>query len=401
MGVAISYMGTKRAIAPAVTDVIGHAQPGTLLDVFSGMCAVGEAVGPSRAIWNNDVQYFASEVARALFTSRDAPMSPLSYGDRHFESFRSHRERLNHSFASSLAAESDLLVAFSFSAFDKALRQLTRAIFSDATKCKMRSPHLFASTYSGTYFGISQAIEADAIVHSLETGRASGATTSDEKRWGQIALGRALLKIANSTGHFAQYLKPKRTTYQRYLRLRRRSLWAEWLTSVGAMSAVGETSWRRKNKVFRRNCLDLLPELARKKEDVSVIYADPPYTDDQYSRYYHLLETLCRYDYPQVSGVGLYRPGRFQTPFSVKSMAAKALSDLIEGCAKTGADLVLSYPTNGLVVESGADIRALLRKFFRRVETSHSIAHKHSTFGASKGAAHSNATELIYFARSC
>jgi hypothetical protein len=57
MGAGITYMGTKRAIASAVTEVIGQAQPGTLLDVFSGMCAVGEAVGPSRRIWNNDVQY--------------------------------------------------------------------------------------------------------------------------------------------------------------------------------------------------------------------------------------------------------------------------------------------------------------------------------------------------------
>ena len=81
MGVEITYMGTKRALAPAVADVIGQAQTGTLLDAFSGMCAVGEAVGPRRVVWNNDVQVFASEVAKALFMSQKPPMSPLEFGD--------------------------------------------------------------------------------------------------------------------------------------------------------------------------------------------------------------------------------------------------------------------------------------------------------------------------------
>lgn len=34
------------------------------------------------------------------------------------------------------------------------------------------------------------------------------------------------------------------------------------------------------------------------KNNVSFIYADPPYTDMQYSRYYHLLNIVAKYDYP-------------------------------------------------------------------------------------------------------
>lgn len=392
-------MGTKQALAPAVTEVIGQAQSGTLLDVFSGMCSVGEAIGTARQVWSNDVQFFASEVARALFTSNAPPLSPLECADIHFQPYRQHRQKLQNIFASSLLAENNLLAADSFAQFEAREKQLSLEIQRDALQCRLRLPHLFSITYAGNYFGVQQAIEADAIVHALTSCRINRKTSLDQSRWGHVALGRALLKIANSTGHFAQFLKPKETTLRRHITLRKRSLWTEWLISIGVMAPVGSAGWRRHNKAFRQDCLRLLPVLAKSKAEVSVIYADPPYTDDQYSRYYHVLETLIRYDYPQVNGAGLYRPNRFRTPFSLKSLAADAMNKLISGAAKTGADLVLSYPANGLLVRAGHDIRSMLRKSFARVEVADEISHKHSTFGASKGASHSQTTELIYFAR--
>jgi adenine-specific DNA-methyltransferase len=393
-------MGTKRALATAVSDVVGHAQVGTMLDAFSGMCSVGEAVGDSRQIWNNDIQVFASKVAKALFASREAPLSPLTCGDVHFERFSAHRDLLKKYFENSLAAEGDLLMSPSFATFESKLAKLGRTLASDIAGCRARSAHLFATTYSGTFFGVRQSIEADAIVSALNAARNERRITTDNARWGTVALGRSLLKIANSTGHFAQYLKPKTANFRRYIALRKRSLWAEWLSSIAAISPVGDAAWRKLNKAFNQDSLSLIPRLAKSKAEVSVIYADPPYTDDQYSRFYHVLETLCLYDYPTVTGAGLYRPGRFQTPFSIKSRASEALNKLIEASARTGADLVLSYPSDGLASQASVDIRGILKKHFKRVEVCRSIPHQHSTFGASKGKAQEATTELIYLARS-
>jgi adenine-specific DNA-methyltransferase len=394
-------MGTKRALTAAVSDAISYAQPGTMLDAFAGMCAVGEAVGASRQVWNNDIQIFASEVAKGLFVSRSTPLSPLTYGDIHFDRFQKQMAALSRSFAKSLAVEQSLLEANSFPIFLRRFRCLGQVIANDSKACRLRSPHLFSCTYAGTYFGVRQAIEADAIIASLITPDTSKTSRHTEVvRWGKIALGRALLKVANSPGHFAQYLKPKHTNYRRHLALRRRSLWAEWLTSIDTLSPVGTAEWRAKNRVFNEDSLTLIPRLAREGSEISVIYADPPYTDDQYSRFYHILETLCLYDYPRVTGAGLYRPNRFRTPFSLKSEAPEALGELIASAARTGADLILSYPENGLAVKAGANVKGLLKKHFRRVEVSRSVTHNHSTFGASKGAAQSEATELIYLARS-
>ncbi|TLZ44536.1 MAG: hypothetical protein E6K21_19340 [Gammaproteobacteria bacterium] len=324
----------------------------------------------------------------------------MSCGDLYFEKFRHQYSLLSAYFRHSLSLEADQLDVNSFASLELKRDNFNRALATEIEQCRSRSPHLFATRYSGTFFGIKQAIEADAIVAALKDRQTACKSADDKLRWGTIALGRALLKISNSPGHFAQYLKPKATTYRRYLALRRRSLWAEWLASTACLGPLGDPEWRRGNRAFNQDSLALLPRLARAKAEIGVIYADPPYTNDQYSRFYHLLETLCLYDYPKTTGAGLYRPNRFHTAFSIKSKAAHALQTLVETSAKTGADLILSYPRGGVAIEAGADIPRMLRRNFRRVEVCHSAPQQHSTFGASKGSARAEATEVVYLARS-
>lgn len=399
MAVNISYMGTKRELATTVAEVIRHAQPGVMLDAFTGMGTVGEEVAPTRQVWTNDVQLFAAEVGRALFSSRDAPPGTLHVADVHFDEFERHRQRLTNRCHITLRAEDALLAAETYNAFTRQKKIVTNTLRTEAPGTGRLRWNLFTSTYADNYFGVRQAIEADAILHAVSSNHSKGHTSSDQKRWLTIALGRALLRVANSTGHFAQFLKPKRGSFERHIRQRSRSLWAEWLYSTGELCAVGTSDWRRRNKSFQEDSLLLLPKFVKAKERPAVIYADPPYTNDHYSRYYHLLDTMMLYDYPSVTGAGLYRPNRFQTPFSLKSKAASAFDSLVSSVAKTGADLVLSYPSNGLIIEAGAKPITILKKHFRRVECCDSVEHRHSTFGASKGSARANVTELIYIAR--
>jgi adenine-specific DNA-methyltransferase len=60
-------------------------------------------------------------------------------------------------------------------------------------------------------------------------------------------------------------------------------------------------------------CLDSIPEGC-------TVYADPPYAPVHYSRFYHALETLVKYDYPAIEHKGRYRIDRHQSPFSQKAM---------------------------------------------------------------------------------
>jgi len=128
-------------------------------------------------------------------------------GPEHFAHFNKQRNSLSRLFVRSLEIESKLVSAASFSSFERHLNQLKRMLANEIATCNLRTPHLFSTIYAGTYFGIRQAIEADSIVAAIQIAKANKLISRDEHRWCTIALGRSLLKISNSTGHFAQYLK--------------------------------------------------------------------------------------------------------------------------------------------------------------------------------------------------
>jgi adenine-specific DNA methylase len=99
--------------------------------------------------------------------------------------------------------------------------------------------------------------------------------------------------------------------------------------------------------------MDYYEALSNLPDDVSIIYADPPYTRDHYSRFYHVLETIALNDYPAVTrsnigrgkrlSKGMYRQDRHQSPFCIKSQAPREFERMFQKVAKTDRTLVLSY----------------------------------------------------------
>ncbi|MCH9020675.1 MAG: DNA adenine methylase [Proteobacteria bacterium] len=109
MTLDVSYMGTKRVIAPKVAAVIQNGPPGPLLDLFSGICAVGSAVAPSRQVWSNDIQNFASTVAKAFFTSPNLPLHFDDAARAARQPYLKNRVALETRFARALRREDDAL----------------------------------------------------------------------------------------------------------------------------------------------------------------------------------------------------------------------------------------------------------------------------------------------------
>ncbi len=172
----------------------------------------------------------------------------------------------------------------------------------------------------------------------------SGRIDDHQHRWLCLALCQAVSKVATTTGHFAQYMRVKEDTVGRFLAQRSRSVWREWLRAMYEFSPLGTRRWRLKNKVYQEDAGQLLSKIVRRKYRPAVIYADPPYTSDHYSRYYHLYETLLLYDYPTSDGAGRYRSDRFVSSFSVKTEVEEAMDILIGRCSKIQCRLVLSNP---------------------------------------------------------
>ncbi|MDR2757212.1 MAG: DNA adenine methylase [Planctomycetaceae bacterium] len=88
-------------------------------------------------------------------------------------------------------------------------------------------------------------------------------------------------KLANTVGHFDAYIKKQIRVQQLHLRL----INARDFNNV---------------KIYRENANELAKRL---KSDL--VYIDPPYNSRQYNRFYHLYETLVKWDKPLLFGVAL------------------------------------------------------------------------------------------------
>ena len=407
MPLNVSYMGTKRRIAHLVARVIGAQTQGPFLDLFAGMCAVSTAIGQSRPVWCNDIQAFASGVATAFFTSR-----PLSLGSERAATlalppFRKNAAQLRARFADELIREELSLASGEVSRIRSLEHRMPYVAADDAldferaalAKSPSATPYrLFAITYSGGYFGLAQSIEIDSIRFAVDQLLADAAIDATDHRWLCLALCQAAYKVATTTGHFAQHMRANERNCARYTAQRRRRVWPEWLRAIFENHPIGTMSWRARNRVFRQDASALLDDLQHENSRPAVVYADPPYTRDQYSRYYHVYETLLQYDYPASAGSGRYRPDRFRSPFSIKTRVGQAMENLVSGCAKLGSTLVLSYPEHGTLQCSNEVIPALVRQYYGHPPHVHSVAASHSSFGASKGRQNYTVQERIYVA---
>ena len=407
MPLKVSYMGTKRRIADRVAQIVNEQTQGPLLDLFAGMCAVSTAVGQSRAVWCNDVQTFASTVATAFFTSPPLSLNSEDIANFSRSPFGQNSSKLRFRFAHALAQEEQSLDSGDVSQIRSLEHLMPNVAESGAFNLERaalaRRPtltpyRLFTITYSGGYFSLAQSIEIDSIRYAIDRMFADAVIDAADRRWLCLALCQAASKVTTTTGHFAQHMRANDQNLKRYVAQRRRSIWREWLTAVFENHPVGTTSWRGGNRVFQQDANELLNNLQHESAIPAVVYADPPYTRDQYSRYYHVYETLLQYDYPQSYGSGRYRPDRFRSPYSMKKKVGEAMEGLISRCARLGSSLILSYPERGMLDHSNEVIPKLFRRHYGRKPQVQTVTSSHSSFGASKGRQNYTVQERIYVA---
>lgn len=389
----ISYMGTKHELAPAVLAVIQTCQPGRVLDAFAGMGAVAASLAGKRQVWTNDVQHFAHLASACRIADPVGPASTRVLSRLAEPLYSENLRKLHDQNSDALRLERKALRGTDFTAF--------RIPFDRACAMSVRTDEAYgciAKTYSYGYFSLEQCAQIDSIRYALEVLRGRGSISDRKFDWGILALGGAAIRVANTTGHFAQFLTPNPSNYERVAKQFRRSAWTEWLKCASRLKPIGTAKWRGENLATRSDSTSLLSnrDYASKAQ---VVYCDPPYTDDQYSRYYHVWETLVLYDYPEITGRGRYREGRFTTDFSLASKVKSAFERLIKEVASSGADFVLSYPSNGLLHHAGQCPLEMLKAEYPSAELAVEVPYSHSTMGASKGSAKSAVTERVYLAR--
>jgi adenine-specific DNA-methyltransferase len=393
----VRYMGTKRALAPLVREmVVDLGTDGRVADLFSGMGSVASSLSPRYPVLTNDTLTFTSAFARARFLNGTRP-SATTLRESLLPAFLSARKSLRHRFAERLATERALYDAKDYrlreyveSADHAGTSALLRKEADQARALRRRADYCLTTLYfSAGYFSTSQAIDFDALRYAIDAN--SSASIRD---WALSAWLSAAALLVNAPGHAAQFLKP--TTDEMATRVRRqwrRPAWETFVERLDAITPVGDRQWRAANRVTTEDALDLVASPLL--DDVAVVYADPPYTGDQYSRFYHLHETMYLYDFPASTGIGRYRDARFHTTFSMASTVEQAFERLASTLASRGKPLIVSYPANGLLSRVNVNLRRLLNRYYN-VQRQLEIDTRHSTLGGSSGSQHKAAKEKLY-----
>jgi adenine-specific DNA-methyltransferase len=332
-------MGSKARllpfIAPVLKDICGPS--GVLVDLMAGTQAVGYAMRPYAHVVSNDVQTYSAVFGRAL-------VSNTTVGHV--------RDRI-----------------------DEDMRTV-----ADGN----RRRGWLTSTYGDTFFSSEQCSEIEEIRHAIQQ------VPNEQARCVYlVALAYAMSHCQSSPGHFAQYMP---SDHPRIGALRSLSVAKSFLDKarsidINVESAAGDVL-----------CEDVFALLGRDDLTVmappgSVAYLDPPYSTAQYSRYYHLIETVFRNDQPLVSHKGLYRPDRHQSPFCSTRRVADAFRRVASASAKRQWRLVVSYADSGIL--SQETLMSVLRERYADVEMLRQH-HPHSMQG--RGTVQST-SELLFVCR--
>lgn len=210
---------------------------------------------------------------------------------------------------------------------------------------------LISRYYGGIYFSYRQAVVIDIILEAIQNH-----IVEDKRDFFLAALLSTASDVVDTVGkHFAQPIKArdakgniKITVYNKALQDKTIDiieLYKDWIYRYKSLPKSDYVCQTIQGDYIK--CLRNLPD------SVKTIYADPPYTRDHYSRFYHVLETITLRDSPELTTTnirgekhisnGIYRKDRHQSPFCIMSKAHDAFKEMFEITSSGDKNLVLSY----------------------------------------------------------
>lgn len=429
----IQYLGSKLNILTDIEREIDFLMPpgGTLIDLFAGTGVVSNALKHKYHIISNDIQEYSylmnclllkanrSELTKVcniqqLFDNSDFKNNFSILSEIFSEPLRLEKEAIRNRNITTLIALNEANYFYDLSAMSSADAMVVEAYssvkkyFTQGNIQKYRNDNtkfpymLFTLYYQNSYFGLEQCITIDSLRFAID--RLSEQYYSDDlqKQVMLVCLLYAISDIVSSVGkHFAQPIKlrdqsgkEKPFSINRYLRDRDKSI-------QGAMEKMYQTiqcnlgNPAYKNEVYNLNYRELISKLD--PAVTKVAYLDPPYTIDHYSRFYHIPETLIKYDYPIMESKkygdrailmhGRYRSDRFQSEFCISSKAKQEFDFMLNNLSKMNCLVVLSYSmanrekeTRKRVIEI-EDIISIANKYYSQVQIKN-VFHKYRKLNA-------------------
>ncbi|MCA5937839.1 DNA adenine methylase [Pectobacterium brasiliense] len=370
----IYYLGAKNSFLNEIKVIIDSVRKksGPVCDLFSGSGVVGNFLSQFYPVTTVDIQEYSRVISSALFNSNQidyekikSNIELITFNEEFQEIYQCIRplceyekkalENISDGNVKNIVeiVESLPLVARNvLSKSGSLLDELKHECYLRLTAKGLDLPQLTTTLryFGGVYFSYYQAFVLDMIL------RLSDNSDDYNKDFIKaIALSTAS-SVVNTVGkQFAQPIRPRNKDGS--IKNNLSSLISKDRNLDPIKIAI---YWIEKYRTNQSPCfssdalkMDYNVALDKYGREFSVVYADPPYTRDHYSRFYHVLETMSLRDEPSIStstrlGIkelsrGFYREQRHQSPFCIRSLAPDAFKNLFSATSSYDIPLVLSY----------------------------------------------------------
>lgn len=364
----LNYLGSKLRLLDFIEENVRKVTPDDagVCDLFAGSGCVSYKLSRLFPVVACDIQYYSKVICDAL-------IQPSTLTEEAIKAFmsaiKSSKSLLRDAFIPLIELEeaairneklellTDIVEHGSLEVYNLEKTESKIAPVQDQVNDMLRKAgllgreSLISRYYGGVYFSYCQAVQIDVIMDAIR----HYPNTAD-KNVLLAALLSTTSDIACTVGkHFAQPIKArdskgkiKKLVYNKAIKDKTvdvTALFEEWLNKY-----VSLPKGKCNNMILQG---DYMACLKRLPDNVRTVYADPPYTRDHYSRFYHVLETMALDDVPEISTVkihgsthvsnGIYRKDRHQSPFCIRSKAPNAFEEMFKVISATGRNLLLSY----------------------------------------------------------
>lgn len=295
----LRYIGGKTHIIPHIEALLDEHLDGTettFTDLFGGSNAVGQHFKRRFQVTSNDWMYFSYVIARATIQLNSVP---------NFNAL----EKLG---------------------IDDPFQYLESADISGSQLGYVAENYSPAGSAGRMYFQESNARRIDFIRATIEDWRTQGLLSDNEYFYLLDSLIESVPYISNITGTYGAYLKHWDKRSYKPLHL---------IPSEVINNHV-------ENHAFQGDSLKLVKDISG-----DIVYVDTPYNARQYAPNYHVLETIAKWDNPELHGVTGQRPYQDEkSTFSMKAQVKRSMTELFANLHFK--HVIVSYSSAGILAEN-------------------------------------------------
>lgn len=302
------FIGNKENIVDKIYQIMlsKNIKGNSFFDYFAGTASVGKYFKKlGYQVYSSDLLYFSYVLQRAYIVNNEEP------------SFSKLLSKVK--IQSSFLIPSPLLSVIEYLNQLMPVEGFIYKNYTPSGTSELKQPRMYYSDENGKII--------DAIRQQIEKWNQNDLINENEYFILLACLIETVPFYANITGVYGAFQKQ----------------WDIRATKKLALRPIDLVINKKNNYAFNDNSLNLVD-----KVKADILYLDPPYNQRQYAPNYHLLETIAKYDNPEIRGVTGLRNYKNQKSNFCNSL--KAIGELTAIAEKADyKTLVMSYNSEGIM----------------------------------------------------